>query len=197
MWLTVSAPDSKIRMMREFFSPPRAATLLADLLETVPWRQDRIRSHGKEHTLPRLQQFYGDAGLTYSWSGVHLDTLPWSSVLAPVRRLVEIACGATFNTALVNYYRDGDDTIGWHSDDEPELGENPTIASISVGAEREFLMRHRSRDDKLKIPLPSGSLLVMSGATQKFWAHSIPRRKGISDPRINVTFRSLKPTEPT
>src|SRR5690606_7136118 len=137
--------------LRRGYLPPAAATkLLRRLIDLVPWRHDKIRMFGKEHDLPRLQQWYGDPGHVYVWSGIKMAPLPWTPELEEVRDGVQRATGRKFNSVLLNYYRDGEDTVSWHADDEPGLGLTPFIASLSVGAERDFLLR-RADDPTTKI----------------------------------------------
>lgn len=186
----IEAPDADVVLHRSFLAEVDAGRLFHTLIYTVPWRQDTITIFGHVHALPRLQQWYGDAPYTYS--GIAMKPLPWTPELLDVRRKVETLLGVLFNSCLVNLYRNGDDTVGWHSDDEPELGDAPVIASVSLGAERDFALRHkRHRDLKRPIALPHGSLLVMSGTTQRDWEHTLPRRKGLSQCRVNLTFRTI------
>jgi alkylated DNA repair dioxygenase AlkB len=140
-----------------------------------------------------LQQWFGDAGLNYTWSGIRMEPLPWTSILDEIRSRAEEAAKERFNTVLLNLYRTGDDTVAWHSDDERALGPTPIIASVSLGAERDFVLRHRDRDDveEVKIVLPHGSLLLMQGKTQAMWKHALPRRRGVTSERINLTFRRV------
>ena len=193
-WQAFDLPDADVSLLRGFLSAEEGEQLLRDLIQSVPWRQDTIKIFGKEHLVPRLQQWFGEEGLTYTWSGIQMNPEPWPAVLANVKRRLEEKTGRPFNTALVNRYRSGADTVGWHADDEPELGINPAIASVSVGGERDFVMRHNTRTDldNVKILLPHGSLLLMAGATQSAWQHSLPRRKRVVTERINLTFRYME-----
>jgi alkylated DNA repair dioxygenase AlkB len=183
-------PQADVYLVHHFLSEELAALAFA-AIKDGPWRQDSLTYLGKEYPIPRLQQWFGDPGTEYTYSGLHLTPLPWTPVLDDLREKV---CGLTdhkFNSVLVNYYRDGADSIAWHSDSEPEFGPNPTIASLSLGATRDFNLR--SYPDKARratIPLENGSLLVMAGATQTAWQHSVPKRKG-AGPRINLTFRKV------
>lgn len=190
-WQTFQLPDAEVRLSRAFLPPSEADSIFERLLKEVPWRQEKIRFYGKEHNVPRLTQWYGDAGLTYTWSGIKMNPEPWSADTQWLRERVESRCGRRFNTVLLNLYRDGNDGVAWHADDEPELGPQPVIASVSLGAERDFILRHNDRDDMLKLPLPHGSLLVMAGDTQEHWKHALPKRKGVGRPRINLTFRHV------
>ena len=192
-WERVELPDADVRLCREFLAATEAQRFFEELTNAVPWKQDRIKFYGKEHPVPRLHQWYGDPGLTYKWSGITMHPEPWSPVVQRVRAKVEEVAQSQFNTVLLNLYRDGNDSVSWHADDEPELGLSPVIASVSLGAEREFLMRHNQQEtlglaDKA-IPLPHGSLLLMAGETQRHWRHSVPKRKSVRGSRINLTFR--------
>jgi len=190
-------PGAAIFLWRDFLRPSTADDLLKYLLEQVPWRQDTVRVFGKRHPLPRLQQWYGDPKTTYRWSGLAMRPLAWTLELNTAREAVQTATQHAFNSVLLNYYRTGNDTVSWHADDEPELGTAPVIASVSLGATRDFSVRRKS-DPKTKhtFALPHGSLLVMSGETQSLWEHSLPRRKRINQPRVNMTFRLVRSRTP-
>ncbi|PRP99676.1 alpha-ketoglutarate-dependent dioxygenase AlkB family protein [Enhygromyxa salina] len=192
-WEAIAATGASIWLRRDFLPPQAATKLLGRLIDVVPWRHDKIRVFGKEHDLPRLQQWYGDPGQVYVWSGIEMQPLPWAPEIAKVRDAVQRATKRKFNSVLLNYYRDGNDTVGWHSDDEPGLGLDPFIASVSVGVERDFVLR-RIGDPKrqLSVSLSNGSLLVMSGQTQATWQHAVPRRKRVKGPRVNLTFREFE-----
>jgi alkylated DNA repair dioxygenase AlkB len=167
--------------------------LLERLIRETNWRQDRITLWGKSYLQPRLLAWYGDAGTAYSYSGITLVPEPWSGLLLSIKSQVEALSGSSFNSVLVNYYRDHRDSMGFHADDEPELGKNPVIASVSFGEERRFVLRHRHRKDvdKVVLPLPSSSLLLMAGETQKNWKHGIPKETRPRGPRVNLTFRTI------
>jgi alkylated DNA repair dioxygenase AlkB len=184
-----------IELLPAFIPPADAQQLLAMLVTNIPWRRDKIRLFGREHPIPRLHQWFGDAGVTYTWSGLTMQPEPWSPELAELKALVERATGTHFNSVLANYYRDGRDSMGWHADDEPELGDMPVIASVSLGAERDFVLRYRDKQAgiaNIKLPLVSGSLLVMRGTTQRFWQHALPKRQRVTDARVNLTFRLIR-----
>ena len=186
-------PGATMEFRQHFLSPRQADWLFDHLRDEVGWRQDTIRMFGQRHKVPRLHQWFADGGMTYTWSGIRMEAQPWLPALERLRQRLTEETGYVFNTALANYYRNGQDTVGWHSDDEPELGDRPVIASISLGAERDFQLRHRTRNDldTWTITLPHGSLLLMSGDTQRHWQHCVPRRKRIHSPRINLTFRAV------
>ena len=190
-WRDLSLPDGRFRMMEGFLAAEEAWTLFGELQQNVSWRHDDIRIWGKTHKLPRLQQWFGDPGNTYTWSGIKMGPTPWLPALERLRNKVEAACGAQFNTVLANLYRDGQDTVGWHADNEADLGPDPVIASVSLGAERDFILRHSSLEEHQneKVLLPHGSLLLMTDGSQANWKHALPRRKRVVSPRINLTFR--------
>ncbi|MDH3218224.1 MAG: alpha-ketoglutarate-dependent dioxygenase AlkB [Gammaproteobacteria bacterium] len=165
--------------------------LLQQLIEETDWRQERITVYGKPYLQPRLSSWYGD--FAYSYSGIRLEPSPWTPTLQQIRKRVEALTRLRFNSVLLNYYRDEHDGMGMHSDDEPELGPRPAIASISLGEERDFILRHRQRKHPgtVKLPLPSGSLLLMQGDTQRYWRHGINKLRRRCGPRVNLTFRRI------
>ena len=169
------------------------AVLLAELVEETQWRSDEITLYGKTHQQPRLVAWYGDAGAGYSYSGVRHQPQPWSGVLQRIRERVESVSGYPFNSVLLNYYRDHNDSMGLHADDEPELGHEPVIASLSLGEERKLYFKHKTRRDlkAFNLPLPSGSLLIMKGATQRNWKHGMRKLNRPCGPRLNLTFRTI------
>ena len=167
--------------------------LLDSLIAQSPWRQEEITVYGKAYRQPRLSAWYGDLG--YSYSGIRLEPGLWTSTLLDIRARVEKLAEHQFNSVLLNYYRDQNDKMGMHSDDEAELGRQPVIASLSLGESRTLLLRHKTRKDlaTIKLPLPSGSLLVMRGDTQHYWRHGINAERAHCGSRINLTFRTIKP----
>lgn len=150
---------------------------------------------GKRHPQPRLIAWYGDRGRGYTYSGIRLEPLPWNETLLKIKDHVEHLTASMFNSVLLNYYRDQNDSMGFHSDDEPELGPQPVIASLSLGERRTFVLKHKNRKDlkPVKIALESGSLLVMKGDTQKNWKHGIDKETRPCGPRVNMTFRDIVP----
>lgn len=191
--IRLPVPDAEIRLWHTLEWRPDPDECLRRLLAEIPWRQDDVRVYGKTHPQPRLHAWYGDAGTRYSYSGLSLEPLPWTPLLASLKQQVEAVTGAGFNSVLLNYYRDHRDSMGMHADDEPELGPDPVIASISFGEERLLRFRHR-RDGSIKpvnISCPHGSLLVMSGATQSNWHHGINKLTRPCGPRVNLTFRRI------
>lgn len=196
-WHPLDLAGADVSLMDGFLSRFDADTALAGLRGDVNWRQDTIKIFGRVHPVPRLQQWFGDPGLSYRWSGIPMAPEPWLPVLTALRDRIEKATGKLPNAVLANWYRNGNDTVGWHADDESELGFNPFIASLSLGAARDFVLRPRVREGRadVSIPLRHGSLLVMQGSTQTNWLHSLPRRKKVWADRINLTFR-LMPAKP-
>ena len=163
-----------------------------DLIRDVPWRAEKITVWGKSHPQPRLVAWFGDAGKDYAYSGIRLDPLPWTPALLDIKRRVEAATAAQFNSVLLNYYRDHRDSMGLHSDDEPELGERPIIASVSLGEERSFVFKHKRKAAKpVRMNLLSGSLLLMKGETQRNWKHGIEKETRPRGARVNLTFRQI------
>lgn len=187
--------DGGVVVLHETWLDAReAGALFTALRDEVGWRQERIRIHGREHLQPRLVAWFGDAHASYTYSGLTLSPKPWSERLGSLRRRVEDEAGVPFNSVLCNLYRDGQDSMGFHADAEPELGHNPIIASVSLGATRRFVMRHvRDVRERLDLDLPNGSLLVMEGTTQHFFRHGVPKQRSIAEPRINLTFRRILP----
>ncbi len=175
-----------------FFSHNESARLFTILANQIEWRHESIKMFGKEIMQPRFAAWYGDKGMAYKYSGVTMEPLDWTPELLMIKDRIETETGHQFNSALLNYYRDGNDSMGWHRDNEKSLGINPVIGSVSFGSPRTFLLKHAV--DKLpnvKIILGHGSLLKMKGATQHHWLHSIPKEPKIGDGRINITFRTI------
>ena len=186
-------PDAEIEYFPEFFSREKSLNFLPQLLDTIKWKQNTIKMYGKENPVPRLEAWYGDPGKSYAYSGIRMEPSTWTDELNEIKRSIESEVAISFNSVLINYYRDGQDRVAWHSDDEKELGTHPFIASLSFGANRIFHFRHKTDSSlKFKIELEPGSLLLMGGPTQEFWKHQIPKTKRVVEPRINLTFRRIK-----
>lgn len=184
-------PDAELEYHARFLEPDAAALLYQQLLDQTDWQQDTIRVYGKQHLTPRLTSWVGEPWMRYRYSQHTMQATPWSNRLTALRQHIEQATGERFNSVLLNYYRDGSDSNGWHSDDEPELGPTPVIASLSLGATRDFFLRHKNKSElKHKIALQAGSLLLMKGRTQQYWQHQIPKRASAAG-RINLTFRTI------
>lgn len=172
-----------------------AATALFDVLhDTAPWFRPTVRIWGEEHLIPRTTAWYGDAGAVYRYSGTVNTPAPWTPALEVVREaLVREAGGAPFNSVLLNLYRDGKDHVAWHADDEPGLGADPLIASLSLGASRRFVLRKTAEvTTKVELLLEHGTLLLMGAGVQKHWQHSIPKQAAADGPRINLTWRHVQ-----
>lgn len=187
--------DADVSYDPAFLTQLQADEYLACLLATLAWRQDHIKLYGKEVKIPRLQAWYGDADALYQYSGLSMSPNPWTEGLTQLRVLCEDRCGQRFNSVLANCYRDGQDSMGWHSDNEPELGVQPVIASLSLGQVRNFDFRHIASGEKYRQPLGSGSLLLMAGDTQRNWQHGLAKSAKLLSPRINLTFRYVFPTK--
>jgi len=187
-------PDAELHYRPQFFPKPTADRLLQELMEKIEWTQNKIRFYGKESLVPRLEAWYGDHGKSYAYSGIQMNPKPWTKELVEIKEAIEKEASVPFNSVLINYYRDGKDRVAWHSDDEKELGQNPIIGSVSLGAERKFKLRHKKYKEnglKAEIMLQHGSFLLMKGPTQHHWMHEIPRTAKPIGPRINLTFRII------
>jgi alkylated DNA repair dioxygenase AlkB len=186
-------PDATISYYPNFFSFEKSNELFQKLITEIPWQQDAITVFGKTHPQPRLTALYGNEGKQYGYSNIIMQPHTWTPLTMFIKNQVEEICQENFTTVLLNYYRDGKDSNGWHADNEKELGKNPTIASLSFGAERNFQLKHNlDKNAKQNIVLGHGSLLIMKGTTQHFWKHQIPKTSKIIDSRINLTFRIIK-----
>lgn len=190
-WRTLTMVDGEAALCNAWLDECAAWNLFERLQDTLEWEQSVIRIHGRDVRIPRLNAWYGDAGAVYAYSGTRFVPKPWTSTLTEIRARIEDTTGHAFNGVLANLYRDGNDSVGWHSDDEPELDRNPVIASVSLGAERRFAMKHKHRKEvwPVYLQLAHGSLLLMTGATQHHWLHQLPKTKKPVGPRINLTFR--------
>lgn len=189
--MKISLPDADIDYIEEFYSAIEAAEVFTALLQSLAWRQDDIVLFGKKVNIPRLQAWYGDNQLSYRYSNMTLTAQPWTTQLLALKARVSDYCQLDFNAVLANLYRSEKDSVSWHSDDEPEFGAMPNIASLSFGAAREFQLKHKVTGIKKNMMLHSGSLLVMRGKTQDYWQHCLPKRHRAIAPRINLTFRKI------
>lgn len=190
--IVFNLPDAELDYYPEFFSEEEANALFNRFYTEIPWQQDHITVFGKTHLQPRLTALFGNEGKPYSYSNITMHPHPWNELLLSVKHKVETSTHERFTSVLLNLYRDGKDSNGWHADNEKELGKNPVIASVSFGGERVFQLKHNHRkDEKQQIVLKNGSLLLMKGTTQHFWKHQIPKTVKAVNPRINLTFRSL------
>ncbi|HLU12373.1 MAG TPA: alpha-ketoglutarate-dependent dioxygenase AlkB [Arenimonas sp.] len=190
----IPLPEGQLHLAAGWLGAEEADALFETLRAQVPWEVHRIRIFGREVDSPRLSCWIGDPDASYVYSRTRFEPRPWLPALLELRERLHADTGARFNSVLANLYRSGADAMGWHADDEPELGARPVIASLSLGASRRFLLRHRrERDRRLALDLPHGSLLLMSGDTQANWQHALPRTARPAGPRINLTFRLINP----
>ena len=202
---TIPLPDARLDFDPHWLTATAADALFADLHAAIPWETHRLRIFGRELDSPRLSCWIGDPGAAYTYSRTRFEPRPWPPALAFVRARLQADLGAGFNSVLANLYRDGRDSMGWHSDDEPELGAEPVIASLSLGATRRFTLKRRAdhpepvegrhASAKFAIELPHGSLFVMRGATQHHWRHALPRTAKPCGERLNLTFRRVRGDE--
>lgn len=183
--------SSEIVFWPNWLGQTAADQLLDTAITKTPWRKDVINIMGKQIPIPRLQNWFGDPNTSYTYSRIRLQALAFPDWMEQLRAAVERETGNSFNRALVNYYRDGKDSVDWHADDEASLGFEPLIASVSVGAERIFQLRHNVSKEKVKINLPHGSLLLMGAGVQENWQHSVAKVKQLDEPRVNFTFRYM------
>lgn len=187
-----SLPDAELEYFPNFLNKEKADLLLEKLLKEVHWQQQNIKLFGKEIPQPRLTAFYAEQGISYTYSGLQLKPKNFSTELWELKQKTQELSGYDFNTCLANLYRHGNDSMGWHADDEKVLGKNPVIASISLGGIRRFQFKHTTNKDlKESIELQHGSLLIMKGSMQHFWKHQLPKTKKEVAPRINLTFRKI------
>lgn len=185
-------PDSEMSYIPNFLSSDLATRYFEELLNCIPWRQDPITLFGKTHPQPRLTSLHAHTLDPYSYSGIVMRPQPMTETLQQIENKIYEFCDASFTTVLLNMYRNGKDSNGWHADNEPELGKNPVIASVSLGAPRFFHLRHNlDPKQRYKIILEHGSLLLMGGATQHFWKHQVAKTSKKVGPRINLTFRKV------
>lgn len=191
--ITLNLPDAEIIYYPHFFDKKEADILFDQLTSDIPWQQDDIRVFGKTHLQPRLTALFGNEGKSYSYSNIKMQPHPWNPLLQKIKSRVESVSETNFTTVLLNLYRDGKDSNGWHADNEKELGTNPIIASVSFGTERFFQLKHNTISNlKQNILLEHGSLLLMKGTTQHFWKHQIPKTSKTIGSRINLTFRVIE-----
>jgi len=183
--------DGSYIYIPDFFSKSDADLYLNKFISDILWKQESMNMYGKQLNFPRLTAWYGENNKPYSFSGITLQPNPWTPELLEIKKLIEPMCHVNFNSVLLNRYRDGNDSISWHTDAEKELGRNPVIASVNFGAEREFQMRHNNTKERVDISLKHGSLLIMQGPLQHYWQHQVPKTKKIVKERINLTFRVI------
>lgn len=188
--------DGKVTLYENFFSQVESHEIIKILLDEIDWKQEYIRMYGKSMPIPRLTAWYGDNDKAYTYSGIAMNSKEWHPVLLDIKNRIERASDRVFNSVLLNYYRDGNDSVAWHSDNEPELGENPSIGSVSFGETRKFSLKHKSPEHPnhkklIDVQLTHGSFLLMDGECQSFWLHQIAKTKKNVGARINLTFRFI------
>lgn len=189
----VPMPDADVSLLHGLEMPLSYERMLDRLIDETKWRQESVRIYGKHHDQPRLVAWYGDPGKQYDYSGISLTPLPWTDILKDIKQRIEDCTEASFNSVFLNLYRNQNDSMGFHSDDERELGPEPTIASLTFGATREFVMKHKRNPNLpvMKLPLEAGDVLLMKGKTQRFWKHGILKQTRPCGARVNLTFRTI------
>jgi alkylated DNA repair dioxygenase AlkB len=187
--------DGSLKYYPQYLDGNEASLLYEILKEQIAWQQSEINIYGKRVKIPRLNAWYGDENCPYEYSGHYFHPKPWLPCLYDIKCRIEALTGASFNSVLVNYYRDGNDGVAWHSDDEPELGRNPVVASLSLGEQRSFHLKHRYNKTLAvrKLELSHGSLLLMGGELQHYWSHQLPKTTMACAGRINLTYRYVFP----
>ena len=190
----ISLQDGEILFMRNFFTSSEAKNYFELLQNNINWKQEEVKFYGKTFPVPRKTAWYGYEGFNYSYSGITCFPEIWTKELLEIKKEIEkFIPDEDFTSVLLNLYNNGNDKMGWHADDEKELGINPTIASVSLGETRRFDIKHKQNPElHYKFELTSGSLLIMRGALQHHWVHQIPAQKKVKEPRINLTFRTIK-----
>ena len=183
--------DGTVNYFGPVLTPDDTRLFNETLLREIPWKNDETVIFGKRVVTARKVAWYGDSNFSYTYSGTTKEAIVWTDELAALKSIVEKLTATRFNSCLLNLYHDGNEGMAWHSDDEKSLGKDSTIASVSLGAEREFRFKHKRSDERISVLLESGSLLVMKDATQTHWLHCIPKSKKITTPRINLTFRTM------
>jgi len=187
----IEVRDGWIMLDSHFYSEDESKLIFEQLSEMPTWEQGTVKIFGKQFATPRLESFHAEDGLSYVYSGQRMRSHPFNETLDRIRTALFQKTGFMFNSVLCNLYRDGNDSNGWHADNEPELGKDPIIASISFGETRRFDLKHEQTGEKLSFKLSTGSLLIMGGSLQHHWKHQITKSKKITKPRINLTFRNI------
>ena len=189
----IKADNLYVEYIENFFDFDQSQLYMKHLTNDIKWKREKIRMWGKEIVTKKRIAWYADEGKSYTYSGSTFYPVQWDEVLLEIKKQVEQHIRFQFNSVLLNEYKSGEVGMGWHSDDEKELGIDPIIASLSFGANRDFIFKHKTDKsfEKIKIHLKSGSLLIMSGSTQHYWKHSLPKRLKFRDPRVNLTFRKI------
>lgn len=185
---TLVDQDGHVFLIREMWAADQTNIYIKEFLSSCPWRQDELTVFGRKYRTPRLTSWHGD--VPYTYSGLTMTPQPWTTSLLDIKTRIETRTNTRYNSVLLNLYRDGNDSMGWHQDNEEVLGENPVIASVNFGETRRFRLRHKDKKyEPVSIDLPTGSLLIMAGATQHHWQHAVPKTKKQVGARINLTFR--------
>lgn len=190
--IIVERPQLKIELHRAFLNPAKSSELFNQIRNSTNWKRDSYKLFGREVLAPRLSCFYAEKGVQYVYSGMVAtgDLIP--DYLQTLVTEIAKKAATKFNSVLINYYKNGLDYMGWHADNEPELGKNPIIASLNLGASRKFQFKHRTlKNERLEVVLNHGDLLFMLGETQHFWLHQLPKTKKVEAERINLTFRQI------
>ena len=181
--------DGTVFLQADALGRAEGDRLFAELRESIDWRQEVATVMGRRLPIPRLTAWHGQAG--YVYSGIRMEPAPWTQALLELKDIAETLAGQPFDSVLLNLYRTGRDSVSWHADNEPGLGRDPVIASLSLGAVRRFQLKHRRTGERLALDLPHGSCLIMAGATQHHWLHQLPKTAQAVGPRINLTFRTM------
>jgi alkylated DNA repair dioxygenase AlkB len=189
---SILSKDGEVLYFPGFFDQEESDRLFKSLCENIDWQQDKIKFFGKVYDVPRLTALYGNENLTYTYSGIQMKPHPWTPDLLKIKVRIEEVAMVSFTSVLLNLYRNGQDSNGWHSDNERELGINPVIGSVSFGAARTFKLRHLQDKTIEKVELDHGSFLLMRGETQHKWEHQIPKTSRMLTPRINLTYRVIR-----
>jgi len=184
--------DGELMFWPDWMAADQADACLASAITSIPWQSDSITIAGKSIPIPRLHRWYSEPAARYEWSGIQMTANPFPHWLDQLRLQVQRQTGYEFNSALANYYRSGMDSVDWHADDEAILGAAPVVASISLGVERQFQLRHRDTRARFDLNLPHGSLLMMGPGIQQYWQHRIPKVKNLEESRVNFTFRLIQ-----
>ena len=188
----VKIQNGEYIFVSQLFTKQEADFYLEQFSKSIAWKQEEMKMYGKIVKFPRLTAWYGDNDKPYSFSGITLQPHPWTKELKEIKSKIEPLSNEKFNSVLLNLYRDGTDSISWHTDAEKELGRNPVIVSVNFGAERTFQLRHMETKERIDISLTHGSLLIMMGELQHYWQHQVPKTKIVKTQRINLTFRAIK-----
>lgn len=190
----VELPPGRALLIRRWLTPADAQFVYQSCLQQLSWDQPRLHLFGRQYPIPRRHAFVGDPGVVYRWSGLEQKSQEWTDSLRMIRSRLQ-AAGFSFNSVLVNHYRSGEDSMGWHADNEKELGDSPVIAIVSLGQERRLDFKAGKR--RVPLDLPDGSLLLTSGAVQHHWLHSVPKTRRVLEGRISLTFRYIWGRTPT